>query len=232
VNPRDLWRPFLLLAGLAAAGLGLHEMAGHGWTLALRGVAGSPAGCLGFVLGGAIACAIGAPRQAVAWAAGWSFGLLPGFGVAMTAQVLGCALDFAWARGVARGWARRRMGRRLRRMDAFLAAHPFSATLMLRLLPVGNNLALSLLGGASALPAARFLAASALGYVPQTLVFVLLGTGTRVGRTTEIALSVVLLGISVLLGIWLLRRFRALGAGADAVSEDAANTLRAATPLG
>ena len=128
---------------------------------------------------------------------------------ATAAQLLGCALNFFWARAVARDWARARVRGRLARLEAILVGHPFSITLIVRLLPVGNNTAFSLLGGASAVPALPFMAASALGYIPQTLVFVLLGGGARIAGWQRIALAVALFAASALLGLWLLRRHRA-----------------------
>jgi uncharacterized membrane protein YdjX (TVP38/TMEM64 family) len=81
--------------------------------------------------------------------------------------------------------------------------------LALRLLPVGNNLALNLLAGMSGIPAVAFLVASLLGYVPQTVIFALLGKGVRVDGLWQLALSAVLLAGSIGLGVWLMRRHRA-----------------------
>ena len=58
-----------------------------------------------------------------------------------------------------------------------------------------------------------FLAASILGYVPQTVVFALLGGGLRVSQSTQVALAVALLALSIVLGLALLRRSRAISAG-------------------
>lgn len=166
-----------------------------------------------FLLAGAVATAVGAPRQAVAFLAGYAFGTVIGVGVALAAQLLGCALAFTWAGAVGRGWAERRLagrfGPRLRPVVETLRENPFGAALALRLFPVGNNLALNLLAGMSAIPARPFLLASALGYLPQTLVFALLGKGVRVDGAWQLALSGVLLAVSVGLGLWLMRRHRA-----------------------
>jgi uncharacterized membrane protein YdjX (TVP38/TMEM64 family) len=198
-----LWKPALLLAGLLAAGLALRSGLG-------REALDAPAqlGPAGFVLAAAVACALGVPRQVVAYAAGLGFGLWTGCALALLAQVIGCAADFVWARVVARDWAARRIRGRLARMDAALSRHPFTAALTLRLLPVGNNLALNLLAGVSGVAAAPFLLASALGFVPQTVVFVLLGGGVRVGHDAQLALAVGLFGVASLVGFWLLRRTR------------------------
>ncbi|MBP0443440.1 TVP38/TMEM64 family protein [Roseomonas sp. SSH11] len=206
---------------LLAAGLGL-----AGWIIRTIGLA--PGGETGmgwvdhwirgqglwgeavFLAIGCAATAAGMPRQAVAFLGGYAFGAGLGTVLALVAQSLGCALSFGWARLVGRDWAARRLegrfGRRLRPLHDRLVASPFGATLALRLLPVGNNLALNLLAGLSGLRLAPFLAASAVGYLPQTLVFSLLGDGVAVDRTAQIILGGALFLVSVALGIWLLRR--------------------------
>ena len=123
----------------------------------------------------------------------------------------GCTADFLWARLIARDWAVRRTRGRLAQLDRQISRHPFSATLTLRLLPVGSNLLLNLLAGVSAVAAGPFLLASAAGYVPQTLVFALLGSGVRVGHTVQLGLAMTLFLLSGLLGVWLLRQVRAAG---------------------
>jgi uncharacterized membrane protein YdjX (TVP38/TMEM64 family) len=211
-NPfaRSLARASVLMLGLIAAGLALRFLPKpDAW-----GLAASPAGAAAFIGGAALACAIGVPRQAAAFAAGYVFGPWIGGALGLVAQVIGCAIDFAWARLAARAWVAARLPSRLCRLDARLAAHPFAATLSLRLLPLGNNVALNLLAGVSAVGAAPFLAASALGYLPQTVIFVLLGTGIAVARWVEVALAVGLFAASALLGWRLLRSPVALNATA------------------
>jgi uncharacterized membrane protein YdjX (TVP38/TMEM64 family) len=163
----------------------------------------------GFVLIGALACAGGLPRQGVAFAGAYILGLGSGLLAAMAAQALGCVAGFFWARTLGRDWARRKMlGGRLARADRFLTARPFSATLTLRLLPIGNNLALTTLAGLSGIGARPFLIASFLGFIPQSVIFALLGSGVQVAHRWQIGIAVCLFVISGALGVWLLRRFR------------------------
>jgi len=225
VSPRAFrLRPALVAAGrlaVLAAGLAL-----VGWIIRTIGLA--PGGETGmawvdhwirgqglwgealFLAAGTVATAAGLPRQAVAFLGGYAFGGPLGTGLALVAQLLGCAAAFGWARLVGRGWAARRLegrfGRRLRPLHDRLSASPFGATLALRLLPVGNNLALNLLAGLSGLRLLPFLAGSALGYLPQTLVFAMLGDGVAVDRTAQIVLGGGLFLVSVAIGIWMLRR--------------------------
>ena len=74
---------------------------------------------------------------------------------------------------------------------------------------MGNNLALNLLAGMAGIAPAPFLAASALGYLPQTVVFALLGKGVRVDGAWQIGLAAALLAVSVGIGFGLLRRHSA-----------------------
>jgi uncharacterized membrane protein YdjX (TVP38/TMEM64 family) len=205
----------LLAAGLVLGGLLLRLVgAAPGTEWVDRYIRGQ--GLLGegvFLLAGALASAAGVPRQGVAFLGGYAFGAIMGAGLGLVAQLLGAALAFAWARLVGRGWAERRLagryGRRLRPLRDALAERPFDTTLALRLLPVGNNLALNLLAGMAGIAAAPFLAASALGYLPQTVVFALLGKGVRVDGAWQIGLAAVMLLGSVAIGFRLLRRHRA-----------------------
>ena len=212
---RSLGKLLLLAAGLLAAGALLREMGGvpgTGWVdrnIRDEGLWGE----LVFVAVAAALTAVGVPRQSLAFLGGYAFGTVLGSALALVAQLLGCAATYYWARLLARRWTERRMqgrfGHRLRPLRDLLRADPFAVTLALRLLPVGNNLALNLLGGMAGLAAAPFLAASALGYLPQTVVFALLGKGIRVEGAWQIALGIGLFAVSAVIGLLLLRRHRA-----------------------
>lgn len=205
---RIAWRPSLLLGGLVAGALLLRGFGDHGlaaW-LARSGHGVWPA--LVFLLSGTGLCAVGVPRQAICFTAGVAFGAVTGGALALIAQLLACAATLGWARLLARGWLRRRLGRRIAWLDRVLTRQPFTATLMLRLLPVGSNLLLNLAAGISAAPPGRVLAASLLGYLPQTAVFALAGAGTEIGRTHQLALAIGTLALSLALGAVLTVQWR------------------------
>jgi uncharacterized membrane protein YdjX (TVP38/TMEM64 family) len=215
----SLARMLVLLAGLAAAGWLLRELGAapggaqaEDWVRRF-GLERTLRGEGAFLLLATLAVAVGVPRQAAAFIGGYAFGPLTGGGLALLAQGLSCAADYGWARLVARGWAERRLagrfGRRLRPLRDALAANPFGATLALRLLPVGNNLALNLLAGMAGIRAAAFFAASLLGYLPQTAVFALAGGGIAVERDAQLWLAGGLFVLSAAIGFALLRRVRA-----------------------
>ncbi|MBI3901443.1 MAG: VTT domain-containing protein [Nitrosomonadales bacterium] len=83
-----------------------------------------------------------------------------------------------------------------------------SMTLLVRLFPVGNNLATNLAAGAIGVHASRFFAGSLLGYVPQTAIFALAGSGVGVDPALRIGLSVTLFVLSSVFGAWCYRRHR------------------------
>ena len=208
---RSILRLLVLACGLAAAGLTFRALAPDllGGRLAHLFSTHTPAGVASFALVATLACAVGLPRQAVCFAAGLAYGAAGGSAVAEAATVAACLLDFAWARLVARDWARRRLLGRVRRLaelDALLAQMPFAAVLTLRLLPVGNSLVLSMVAGLSRAAVLPFALATALGALPQTVVFALLGSGIAVGHVARIVVAACLFAASAVLGLMLMRR--------------------------
>ena len=204
---RALWKPAVMLL---AFGLVAVALRGGGFDPRTTLAAAGSQGPLVFVLAGSLACAVGVPRQIVALAGGYAFGFWPALVLTLVAEMVGCAVDFAWARLLARraamGFLARRAGGRLERLDRFLTGRAFTATLTLRLLPVGSNVLLNLAAGVSGVAAGRFLLASAIGYVPQTVVFALAGAGAGLSSGTQFAVAIALLLVSVGLGVVLLRR--------------------------
>ena len=157
---------------------------------------------------GAIVTAVAVPRHVVSFLGGYAFGLGLGTALAVLATELGCMLTFFYARLVARPLVSARLGARVRRIEDFLAAEPFLMTLLIRLLPVGNNFATCLAAGVSRVPARPFLLGSLLGYLPQTFVFALAGSGIEMGGSLRVAFAVLFFVVSGVIGIWLYRRYR------------------------
>ena len=197
------------LAWLLRSGLAL-DWVSEDWRARIdRDVRGQGiAGELLFVAVGGLACGLAVPRHFVSFFGGYAFGVGLGTLLAIVATELGCALTFFYARLVGRPLVSKRFGARVQRIDDFLAANPLSMTLLIRLLPVGNNFATSLAAGVSRVPAQPFLLGSLLGYVPQTLVFALAGSGVETGAGVRLALAVLLFVVAAAIGIWLYRRYR------------------------
>lgn len=161
-----------------------------------------------FVLVGMLATALAVPRQAVSFLGGYAFGFAVGTLLAVIATLGGCILSFSFARWFGRDLVKARFHGRIRRVDAFIHDNTFSMTLLIRLLPAGSNVVTSLAAGVSSVRALPFFLGSGLGYIPQTVVFALVGSGIGIDPTVRIGLGVVLFLISGALGIYLYRRFR------------------------
>ena len=185
-------------------------------------------GDLVFLAAGMMMTALGFPRQAVSFLGGYGFGLGEGTALALGATVLGCTLAFYFARLVGRAYVLGLFPDRIRRIDSFLHAHPFSTALLLRLLPVGSNLITNLAAGVSGVRALPFIAGSGLGFIPQTVIFALLGSGIHLDPVLRISTGVVLFLVSGMLGITLFRRYRK----SRALDQDMAQVLPAGSQSG
>ncbi len=200
----------LTLAGIGALLklLGLESMLQTGWVdHAVRGH--GLAGAATLVLAGAAFTALGLPRQVPSFLAGYAFGVVQGTLWGLLAALLGAWASFQFARFMGRDFLVRRFPHRIKRIDDFLTGNTVAMVLVLRLSPFSNNLAANLAAGVSGVQALPFFAGSALGFLPQTVVFALLGSGFTLDQGLRFGLSAVLFVVSTLLGLWLWRRFRA-----------------------
>jgi len=169
-----------------------------------------------FLVMGALFTALGLPRQIIAFLAGYAFGVLSGTLIGALAALLGSVLAFGYARLFGKGLLRKKLGERARRFDAFVGRHPFVVALMIRLLPLGNNALTNLAAGVSSVRPLAFFSGTFLGYLPQTLVFALVGSGVHVAPTLKLGSAIALFIASGALGAYLYRRHRqALGMGTD-----------------
>lgn len=175
-----------------------------------------------FLVIGAVLTAAGFPRQAICFLGGYAFGFGWGTLWSLAASLGGCVLAFFYARWLGRAFVLARFPNRIRRVDDFLRANPLSMALLVRLLPVGSNVITNLAAGVSSVRAAPFFAGTLIGYVPQTVIFALLGSGIHFAPAERIAASVALFLASGMVGIYLFRRYRR----SRALDEDVANALK------
>jgi uncharacterized membrane protein YdjX (TVP38/TMEM64 family) len=211
-NLRVSLKGVLLLASLAGLtfalkGLGVGELFDKGWieSHVIGTGAYSWALFVGFV---ALTTGVGIPRQIVCFLGGSAFGFLEGTLLCSLGTLLGCALAFYYSRFLGQEFVLRRFKKRLLKVNAFLVKNPFTATLLLRLIPVASNGITNLLAGVSQAPAGWFFLGSLVGHLPMTMIFTLLGSGVRVDPFWRTALSAALfVGMSVL-GWRLFKRYR------------------------
>ncbi len=154
---------------------------------------------------GALYTALGAPRQALAFVFGFTFGSLTGSALALVATLLGCISSFYYARWILRRSLQKRFPRRLEKFESLLEHDTWLKVLMLRLLPVGSNLLTNLAAGTTRLSAPQFFSGSLVGYIPQTLVFAFAGAGIGLSDHWQLIISGGLFVISTGIGAYLYR---------------------------
>jgi len=154
----------------------------------------------------ALATSIGLPRQLFAFAAGFSFGIATGVLLSSLAAIVGCAITFFCSRRWLAVRVQSRYPGAVQSLNDLLHDDVFFKIFVLRLQPLGTNLITNLCAGVTKMPAKLFLCSSWLGYLPQMLVFALLGTGVRIGSNAYLIYSLSLLGLSLAIGFWLYRR--------------------------
>lgn len=164
-------------------------------------------GKLAYLLFGSIVVCIGCPRQVVSFFAAYFFGLWTGFIIGLTATTIGCALSFFVAR-IFQNTFKNLVRGRLNLALQFWKDNTFSVTLIWRFIPAGSNLLTNLAAGALGISALPFIAGSALGYIPHTLVFALLGSGIDLGSDKQLYLSLGLFAICILIGVILFSRYK------------------------
>ncbi|MDR2076600.1 MAG: VTT domain-containing protein [Desulfovibrio sp.] len=179
--------------------LNLDDILDEEWAdLHLRGQGG--AGILLFVALAAALSPLGFPRQALAALGGYAFGAVPGIAWCSLGLAGGCMCGFFYSRLLAHAALRRRFGQRIRKLDAFLSRGPFLMSMAIRCLPVGNNALTNIAAGLTSIPAHAFIAGSAVGYLPQTVIFSLIGSGVRVDPGARLSLAALLFVLASYLG--------------------------------
>ena len=165
-------------------------------------------GELVYLVGAALFVALGLPRQVVSFLGGYAFGLNLGVVLALSATTFGCVVSFLFARFIGRGIISKHFPTRIVKADTFFKENTFSMTLLIRLLPLGSNFITNLVAGVSSARAFAFIGGSAIGYIPQTVIFALLGSGINIEPQFRITLSVILFVVSAALGVYLYRQYR------------------------
>ena len=102
----------------------------------------------------------------------------------------------------------RHFSERIRQVDNFIRENTFMMALLIRLLPLGSNWMVNIAAGVSGVRSVPFFTGSALGYVPQMLIFSLLGSGARVDEFWQVVLAMVLFVVAAVIGGYLYRKYR------------------------
>ena len=204
------WRGVLLLVVLlGGAGLLLHVAAPRSDLLASwldARLPGGIAGGLCYIGATALLSCIAVPRQALSFAGGYTFGPLLGACLGTIGITIGCMLAFAGSRFFGRSFIERRYGEKAASFNQYVIHRPFSIAVLIRFFPSGNNLLFSILAGVSRISPLPFFLGSCVGYIPQNVLFALLGSGMRVDAGWQTGLGILLFAASCFLAWYLYKQ--------------------------
>ena len=161
-----------------------------------------------FILLAAVVTSAAGPRQMVSFAGGYVYGAGLGALLSLAGALIGCAINFFAARLLAKDLIRRRLEEHCKRIGAVARRSPLLMTIAVRLLPVGNNTLTSLTAGVCDVPVVPFLLGSAVGYLPMTAVFALLGSGLQMDSSLNVALGIGLFATCLALGLYLIVKLK------------------------
>lgn len=118
------------------------------------------------------------PGSILTLAAGFAYGPLWGLALASPASVIGATCAFLLGRTLLRDWAERKVGAsaRVRAIDAAVAREGFKVVFLLRLSPLVPFNVLNYALSVSRVPLGTYVAASFLGMLPATALYVYLGS--------------------------------------------------------
>jgi uncharacterized membrane protein YdjX (TVP38/TMEM64 family) len=161
------------------------------------------AGWTAMVLGLAVVLLAPVPRSALSVLVGLVAGFGPGSAIAFAGGLLAALGAFGLSRTLGRSAATRVAGARLGRLDQVMARRGFVAVLVGRLLPVVPFVVLSYGAGLTAIRWPPYVAGTALGLVPSTLVQVGIGASAAavVARTTPLTVVPLLAAVVVLVAL-------------------------------
>lgn len=202
------WRRAAVLGLVLGVGLVLAVTVGVPSVESVRATvdAAGGAGWVVLVLGTALLLLGPVPRSATSVVGGVVLGFWPALAVAFAGGLLAAVGAFALSRTLGRETVQRLAGPRLVRFDRLMTGRPFVSVLLGRLLPVLPFVAMSYGAGLLGIRFAPYLAATAVGLVPSTIVQV--GIGASVGFVVSggsalalVPAAVAVLGVTALAAV-------------------------------
>jgi uncharacterized membrane protein YdjX (TVP38/TMEM64 family) len=160
------------------------------------------------------------PGSLLTMAAGFAYGPIGGLLVASPASVLAATTAFLLGRTILRGWIRRKIARspKARALDRAVERNSFKLILLLRLSPVIPFNVLNYALGLSDARLGRYVAASFIGMLPGTWLYVYLGSlattaaalgdASRGGGRARLVLTIVGLATTIVAVVFVTRAAR------------------------
>ena len=175
--PPTVWLRLALLAVIITAGGAYALTVGLPSQARVRALvsAWGAAGVLVFVLGYAVVTLMPIPASALTILAGVLFGVAGGVAIGLVAATLGAYGGFWLGRLLGREAVERLTGSAVERVDALLRSRGLFAVLGIRLVPVVPFALVNYAAGLTAVRQRDYLLGTAVGIIPATVAYVVLG---------------------------------------------------------
>ena len=159
-----------------------------------------------FIGAGIFLTGLGVSRQLVSFFAGYAYGLMNGLELSLFISLGGSLVAYAFGYLFKHEVSLWRSGQK-RCIERFAQRYPFYLILALRLSPIGSNLLVNVVAGAMHLRIKPFIAASAIGYLPQAFIFSLAGSGLEIDPVLRIGSGAMLFLATSFFGLYMYKSF-------------------------
>lgn len=174
--PRHAWLRLAVLAVLLGLGLIVLVLVPVDVRTARAAIAGAGGWAqVALVAGYVVATLLLLPKNVLSVAAGLLFGAAAGVALVWVGAVLGASAAFWVGRALGRDGVRRLVGRQMARLDGLVERHGVLAVLVARLVPVVPFTVVNYGSGLTAVRFVPYLLATAVGILPGTIAYVVLG---------------------------------------------------------
>ena len=150
-----------------------------------------------------VAMTVGMPRQFAAVACGYILGSWQGALVALIAGSCACLFTALLARYFFADFVRKKFTQQQQAIYQFLSINEFIKAVTIRLLPVGSNFLTNIVAGSCGIKLVPFVGGSTLGFIPQMIIFSLVGAGVKLSSHSHLLIALLLFFVALGLGIWL-----------------------------
>lgn len=163
-------------------------------------------GVLGLSVILSLLLSVGLPRQVAAFSLGYLYGMGWGALLATLTATIACIITLLLSRYFFSKIVSKSYPKPLYAVAKFFATDTFTKALIIRLLPAGSNFLTNVLAGLAKVNKIPYVLGSCLGFIPQMVIFSMLGSGIKMAEQQQIVISLALLVIAALLSAYLYRK--------------------------
>lgn len=146
------------------------------------------------------------PRQILSLVAGYFYGWKIAVITVSLGAGLGCLFSMGYGSFLAKNFFRAKMKNRIACLENIFKKSAFGIALGIRIMPVGSNTLLNMIVGATNIPFWSFWLGSLLGYIPQNMLFAVLGNAGKTELDPAVYTSLLLYAALFLVGFCIVKK--------------------------